>query len=140
MRQGWSQVCVKVRLYTHAWLWYVNGNKDQYPDKWNQRIATADLVGISPVSCYEIALAEKRGRIKLNYPAAEWFSAALDAAGIELFPLTPNVAMRAVNLTPAHRDPFDRIIIATPLEQDAWIATVDGVFTHYPELNGRILT
>lgn len=129
-----------ILLDTHAWLWYVNGNKDQYPDKWNQRIATADLVGISLVSCYEIALAEKRGRIKLNYPAAEWFSAALDAAAVELLPLTPTIAMRAVNLTPAHRDPFDRIIIATALEQDAMIATVDGVFTHYPELNGRILT
>jgi PIN domain nuclease of toxin-antitoxin system len=129
-----------ILLDTHAWLWYVNGNTDQYPENWTQRIATAALVGISPVSCYEIALAEKRGRIKLNYPAAEWFSAALDAAGVELLPLTPAIAMRAVNLTPAHRDPFDRIIIATALEQDALIATVDGVFTHYPELNGRILT
>ncbi len=87
-----------ILLDTHAWLWYVNGNTDQYPDTWNQRIATAALVGISPVSCYEIALAEKRGRIKLNYPAAEWFSAALDAAGVELLPLTPAIAMRAVNL------------------------------------------
>ena len=34
----------------------------------------------------------------------------------------------------------DWIIIATALEQDAMLATVDGVFTHYPELNGRILT
>lgn len=35
---------------------------------------------------------------------------------------------------------LDRIIIATALQQDAMLAIVDGFFTHYPELNGRILT
>lgn len=51
-------------LDTHVWLWYVNGNTGQYPAAWVERIATATRVAVSPVSCFEIALAENRGRIR----------------------------------------------------------------------------
>ncbi len=126
-------------LDTHVWLWYINGNTEQYPVAWIERIATAARVAISPVSCFEIALAERRGRISLKCPVTEWFSGALEPAGVELLPLTPAIAARAVQLTPAHRDPFDRMIIATTLEYGAMLASVDGLFTHYPELGGSLL-
>jgi len=126
-------------LDTHVWVWYVNANCERYPPAWVERIATATRVAVSPVSCFEIALAEKRGRISLECPVDDWFSDALEPAGVELFPLTPAIAIRAVNLTPAHRDPFDRMIIATALEHDAILASVDGLFVHYPELTGRLL-
>jgi PIN domain nuclease of toxin-antitoxin system len=126
-------------LDTHMWLWYVNGNTDQYPETWIERITTASRVAVSPVSFFEIALAEKRGRISLRCPIAEWFYDALEPAGVEIFPLTPIIAIRAAHLTPAHRDPFDRMIIATALEHGAMLASVDGLFVHYPELTGRLL-
>ncbi len=126
-------------LDTHVWLWYVNGNCERYPPAWVERIATATRVAVSPVSCFEIALAEKRGRISLKCPVDEWLSDALEPAGVELLPLTPTIATRAVTLTPAHRDPFDRMIIATALENDGMLASVDGLFVHYPELTGRLL-
>ena len=53
--------------------------------------------------------------------------------------MVPLIAIRAVNLTPAHRDPFDRMIIATALEHDAMLASIDGFYVHYPELTGRLL-
>ncbi|WP_211211628.1 type II toxin-antitoxin system VapC family toxin [Lamprocystis purpurea] len=123
----------------HVRRLYVNGNTGQYPAAWVERIATATRVAISPVSCFEIALAENRGRISLKCPLAAWFSDVLEPAGVELFPLTPAIATRAVHLTPAHRDPFDRMIIATALEYGAMLASVDGLFVHYPELGGSLL-
>jgi PIN domain nuclease of toxin-antitoxin system len=54
-------------------------------------------------------------------------------------PLTAGIAARAVDLADIHRDPFDRIIIATALELDARLASVDGHFSAYPELTGRLL-
>ena len=126
-------------LDTHVWLWYVNRDRDLYPPTWPERIETASRVAVSSVSCFEIAYAEKRGRICLECPVDEWFSDALEPAGVELFPLTPAIALRAVNLTPAHRDPFDRLIIATALDHDAMLASVDGLFANYPELTGRLL-
>ncbi len=39
-------------LDTHIWLWFVNGDYDQFPAQWRKQIETANRVGISPVSCF----------------------------------------------------------------------------------------
>jgi PIN domain nuclease of toxin-antitoxin system len=87
-----------------------------------------------------MAHAVRRGRIDLPVPMREWFSKALDGSGIELLPLTPAIACRAVELTDRHRDPFDRMIIATSLELSWKLASADGQFHGYPELVDRLLT
>jgi PIN domain nuclease of toxin-antitoxin system len=43
-------------------------------------------------------------------------------------------------LTDIHRDPADRIIIATTLEHGAQLLSYDAVFPNYPELSGYLLT
>ena len=60
-------------------------------------------------------------------------------AKIELFPLTPAITVRAVNLYPIHKDPFDRLIIATALEYGAKLASVDSLFSKYPELESYLM-
>lgn len=89
---------------------------------------------------FEIALAAKRGRLELPAPLGQWFSEALEKSGIELIHLTPAIVERAVNLTDINKDPFDRIIIATAVELDARLLSMDGVFSRYPELTERLLT
>ncbi len=121
-------------LDTHIWIWYINRELDQFPSSWLEIIETANQVGISPVSCYEVALALQRGRLLLPCPVNQWFQEALEPSGISLFPLTPAIASSAVYLSPIHRDPFDRIIIATAIEYQAKLASIDGFFPQYPEL------
>jgi PIN domain nuclease of toxin-antitoxin system len=98
-----------------------------------------ETLGVSVVSCYEIALAAQRGRLWLPCPATRWFAEALEPSGVQLLPLSPEIASLAVNLTAAHRDPFDRMIIATTLFYDAKLISLDGIFQHYPELQDRLL-
>ena len=105
-----------------------------------EMLATAPRIGVSAVSCFEIAHASRRGRIELPLPPSEWFTEALERSRVDLLPLTPAIASRAVVLTERHRDPFDRIIIATAVELDAQLASLDGEFREYPELVGRLLT
>jgi PIN domain nuclease of toxin-antitoxin system len=133
---GLSEVIV---LDTHIWLWLVNANFAEFPAHWRERIESAARVGISPVSCYEIAMAHRKGRIKISTTPQEWFQQALDPVGIELFPLTANIAAHAVDLSPVHKDPFDRLIIATALEYGAKLASVDGLFSQYSELENYLL-
>jgi PIN domain nuclease of toxin-antitoxin system len=73
-------------------------------------------------------------------PVDGWFADALGPAGIELLPLTPDIAATAVALSAVHRDPFDRLIIATTIKTRGKLASVDGVFSRYPELAGSLLT
>lgn len=123
-----------IMLDTHIWLWLINANFERFPAHWRDRIEAADRVGISPLSCYEIALAHQKGRINISSTPADWFRQALAPAGIELFPLNDAIAVRAVELSPIHKDPFDRLIIATALEYGAMLASVDGLFSQYSEL------
>lgn len=97
-------------------------------------------MGISSVSFYEVALAEQRGRLLLLCDVEEWFQQALEPSGISLFHLTPEIASRAVNLSAIHRDPFDRIIIATAVEYQAKLASIDSYFRQYPELQNLLMT
>ena len=127
-------------LDTHLWFWYINEEFSRFPRHWREHIESAERVGVSPVSCFEIVLAEQRGRLKLPMCPDKWFEDALTPAGIELLPLTPSIAIRAVELPPVHKDPFDRLIIATALEYQAKLASVDGLFGEYKELSGVLLS
>ncbi|MBE9176624.1 type II toxin-antitoxin system VapC family toxin, partial [Synechocystis salina LEGE 06155] len=81
----------------------------------------------------------KKERITLSKTVSEWFESALESAGIELLPINEIVANCAVELSPIHRDPFDRLIIATALTYNAQLASVDGKFAVYPELSKILL-
>lgn len=126
-------------LDTHIWYWWACDQHVRLSANLLETLATAPRIGVSAVSCFEIAHASRKGRIELPLPLREWFTEALERSQVELLPLTPTIASRAVLLTNRHRDPFDRIIIATALELDGQLASVDGQFLAYPELAGRLL-
>jgi len=126
-------------LDSHVWVWWITLEHHKLPAGLVTAIEEAPRVGVSAVSCFELALAHDRGRLELPLPPADWFPHALVGSGVELLPLTPGIATRAVSLSAVHRDPFDRIIIATALELDARLASVDGNFPRYPELVGCLL-
>ncbi|MGF1517176.1 MAG: type II toxin-antitoxin system VapC family toxin [Nodosilinea sp.] len=126
-------------LDTHTWFWFIKQDFARFPRSWRDDIETAEQVGVSAISCFEIALAEQRGRIELPCPTAEWLDEALEPSGIMLLPLTAAVSCRAVSLSPVHKDPFDRLIIATALVYEAQLASVDTLFPRYPELQGCLM-
>jgi PIN domain nuclease of toxin-antitoxin system len=127
-------------LDTHIWLWLINSVFDKFPSYWIEEFEYSEKLAVSPLSCYEIALAYQRGRIELNEPIQEWIQKALTFAKIDLLPITPQITLRAVNLSPIHKDPFDRIIIATALEYGGKLASIDNLFTKYEELKDYLMS
>jgi PIN domain nuclease of toxin-antitoxin system len=126
-------------LDTHIWVWYINRELEKFPSSWLEIIETANQVAIPTVSCYEVALAQQRGRLILPCPVDQWFQEALEPSGISLLSLTPVIAAGAVNLSPIHRDPFDRIIIASAIEYQGKLASIDVFFRQYLELNSLLM-
>ncbi|MBD2318717.1 type II toxin-antitoxin system VapC family toxin [Phormidium tenue] len=126
-------------LDTHIWIWYVNENFDQIPTQWLEQIRQSEIVAVSAMSCYEVALAYNKGRLAIHIRVQDWLTDSLAPAGIDLLPLTPEITVRAVNLSPIHKDPFDRLIIATALEYGAKLASVDNLFSKYPELKNYLM-
>ena len=65
-----------------------------------------------------------------------WFEKAIAGSGIELAPITPEIAQIAVDLPEHHSDPQDRLIMATAIANKAYIMSADSKFDMYKELNG----
>jgi PIN domain nuclease of toxin-antitoxin system len=51
---GMSQIII---LDTHIWFWFINQEFQRFPTHWREIIETSEEVGVSAISCYEIALA-----------------------------------------------------------------------------------
>ena len=92
-------------LDTHIWFWWINEEHHRFPASWLARIENAEKVLVSPVSCFEIALANQRGRLTLPCNADDWLHDALTPAGVELLPMTAAIATRQF-----HCHPFTKIL------------------------------
>ncbi len=102
-------------------------------------IDNASEVGVSAISCFEVAWLERHGRISLPLPRTTWFKKALDGSGISLLPVSAEIASTAVDLSEHHSDPQDRIIIATSLVLGCQLISADRKFPLYQELTGKLV-
>ncbi|QFY89028.1 hypothetical protein D5125_05790 [Magnetovirga frankeli] len=58
-----------ILLDSHVWFWWINLEHERLSETMLKAITVSQRVGVSPVSCYELALAHKRGRLQLPMPA-----------------------------------------------------------------------
>ncbi len=121
-----------VVLDTHAWLWWVS--QPSYLSRTaRNRIRTATRIGISAISCLEVAIAVAKGRISLDRELLDWLEHALALPRVELVPLTPIVALKAIQLgTDFPGDPGDRVIVATSIVESAPLVTKDSKIRNCP--------
>ena len=68
----------------------------------------------------------------LPLPPVEWYEAAIGDHGLTEIPLDGRTAIAATALPPLHRDPADRILVATALAHGLTILTPDSRVRAYP--------
>ena len=124
-----------ILLDTHIWLWWVV-NRDRLSGA--QRDLLTDgfhTPAVSAVSCWEVALANSCGRMPLNKPAETWIEEATGRLGVEVEPLTREIAVASVLLPgELHNDPADRFIVATARLLDCPLLTADRKILAYPHV------
>ncbi len=123
-------------LDTHAWVWWTI-DPSRLSETQRQEIAgnEDDRIGVSAISCWEVAKLCEYGRLDLPVELAEWFRAALRYPGISLLGLTPEIAIESTSLPGAfHRDPSDQIIVATARVHNCPLATSDDKIVSYPHV------
>lgn len=126
-----------ILLDTHIWIWWVNESKELSTEQ-QQIIASqqADGLGVSIISCWEVAKLVELGRLQLTLPVEEWLAAALHYPGIQLFDLSPRIAVESTQLPGVfHRDPADQIIVATARVHGLALLTADGKIRGYPHVD-----
>lgn len=86
---------------------------------------------ISAVSIMEVAMKHDAGKLKLDTSDVRQ---AIRDLRLRVIPFEPEHAMRIYGLPLHHRDPFDRMIIATALAEDIPLVGSDRLFKKYKGL------
>lgn len=89
---------------------------------------------VSAISAFEIGQKASRGKLTLPTPNSQWYPAVLRLHGLRECPIGGEIATRAPDLPDLHRDPFDRILIATAQTRDWKLLTPDPLIHQYPDI------
>jgi PIN domain nuclease of toxin-antitoxin system len=112
-------------LDTHAWVWWLT-RPGKLGKKAARAIQRAERIGVPAVCVWEVAMKERAGKLRFDRPLGTWIDQALtEDSRLTLLPLSPRVAVAAVDLKWDHRDPADRLIVATAIVHESPLATAD---------------
>jgi len=117
-------------LDTCALVWLGMGGGDLGAEA-RQLIATAQSLNYSAISSWEIARLQKEGKVVIPNTPDGFLADLASQYGIESIPPTDDIMIRAAQLPDYHKDPADRIIIATALARSLPVVTGDGKFKQY---------
>ncbi|NBC33066.1 MAG: PIN domain-containing protein [Alphaproteobacteria bacterium] len=118
---------IPVLLDTQALIWLANEDPQLRPISYQLSVLAWRNSGlyVSAISFWECALAARRGRVRLHCPVHDWRDALL-SRGLKEIPVDGRIGISADGLTNLHRDPADRIIVATSLILGACLITSDA--------------
>jgi PIN domain nuclease of toxin-antitoxin system len=104
------------------------------PSAASKALCTAPRAFVSQITPWEIAIKAKNGKLTLPLPSLEWMEALARRHTLE-FPaggLDAALLCAAADLPLLHRDPFDRVLVATALRMNLSILTSDQSIAAYP--------
>ena len=121
-------------LDTQVWIWWVMGNNVRLSKQQVDTISSheSDQIGVSAISCWEVAKLVELRKIQLPVGLTEWLNTALRYPGISLLELSPEIAIESTRLPGRfHRDPADQIVVATARILDCPLLTTDERIRSY---------
>jgi len=120
---------VKALLDTHVLIWWLDsGSRLSKRQRKVIRSASPEHpLLVSDISLWEIATLVQLGRIRLHLPLRDWLEAATAPPLVRRVGITPAIASELAALpTGFHRDPADRILVATARVLGATLLTQDN--------------
>ncbi|MFA6291839.1 MAG: type II toxin-antitoxin system VapC family toxin [Victivallales bacterium] len=117
-------------LDTCALLWLADKHRNMSRDTLS-RIENAPSVYISAITCFEIALKCKSGKLLLPVAVKSWLDLVLEHHDISVIDINRDVSQLSADLPPYHKDPCDRFIIATAITYNLPVVTADENFRKY---------
>ncbi len=125
-------------LDTHALLWWANGERAQLSAA-AQSAIDAEMDGgqilVSSMSAWELAMLVERGRVALSMDVASWLDTLSRIDAVQTVPVDSEIAVKSVQLPgDFHKDPADRIIVATARKFAAPLVSADEKIRSYPHV------
>jgi PIN domain nuclease of toxin-antitoxin system len=122
---------MRLLLDTHAFLWWLAGDKRMTS---RARAAIADEANdiyVSAASAWEVATKVQLGKLQGAEFIAQEFGEHLARQGFTGLDITVEHGQRAGNLPGPHRDPFDRMLIAQAQAANLTVVSNEAVFDQY---------
>lgn len=121
-----------ILLDTCAVLWLA-GEQDRLSPKAREAIRRhSGAVYVSAATALEVGLKVRRGALELQVDPASWYARVLRVHSLKEIPITGEIAARAAMLPGIHKDPCDRLIIASALQGKMTILSADTIIPQYP--------
>ena len=117
---------MKLLLDTHAILWWVRDDR-RLGRAARRAITSADVVWVSTVSGWELAIKVAKGRLRI----VESLRVTIVADRFTELPLTLRHTEELERLPMHHGDPHDRLLVAQARVEGATIVTHDRAFEAY---------
>ena len=117
---------MRLLLDTHVVLWW-QADDVRLGREARRAIATAEVVWVSAVSGWEVAIKSALGRIRLD----EKFHLTVRADDFAELPVSLVHADRVAELPVHHADPFDRLLVAQAQIEGATLVTHDRAIEPY---------
>ena len=116
---------MKLLLDTHIWLWNFLA-PDRLSHQVDRTINDArNELWVSPLSTWEIVLLHEKGRLNLADGPESWVQKAMSLSPLREAPLTHEIALATRSINLPHRDPADRLLVATALIHGLTLVTAD---------------
>ncbi len=126
---------MKYLLDTHVWIW-----SEESPERLGKH-ARHELTDVeqdrfvSTISTLEIARLTELGLLHLKHPLAEWRNRSMEDLDAVTMGLTHEIATEAYNLPGKfHKDPIDRVLVATARIERLTLITADDLILRYPHV------
>ena len=125
-----------ILLDTHTWIWSYSADKLlSLRAKRIIKNTPANQRAIASISIWEFAMMSAKGRITVKVSPEQWLENAIHKTGIRIFDIDSKVALESCNLPGKfHRDPADRIIVATARIHNVTLVTKDQKMIDYPHV------
>lgn len=123
-------------LDTHALLWWASGDTDQLSAA-AMRAIESELDGgqiiVSAISAWELAMLVSKGRVALSMDIETWLNVVDEIESVSFTAVDNEIAIKSIALPGEfHKDPADRIIVATARKLAAPLVTADEKIRSYP--------
>lgn len=123
---------MKYILDTCSFIWYIE-TSDRLPESVRDLIDTTKYVSVSQATFWEIAIKQSIGKLDLDMSMFE-LEEKCKENHITILPLELAYFEKLKTMPLIHRDPFDRIIMATAIEEDLILLTNDSEIIKYQDV------
>jgi PIN domain nuclease of toxin-antitoxin system len=122
---------MRILIDTHIFLWALMSPEKLSPQI-RQAIMQADQVSISSISFWEVSLKFDLGKLELKGLKPEDLPKAARLSGFNVIESDAQLLASSYQLPQiGHKDPFDRLIIHTAIQNQLTLISEDSAFTDY---------